>query len=264
MIQDLEVFMSKHDMESGARWSLQLSKELQDANFGILCLTPDNLQSSWLLFEAGALAKHIDERACGLLLNGLKPTDVAGPLSQFQHRSLQESELKILVKDINKRLPTHLSDEQLGMIFNKWWPDIERDYELAINRIGIDKASGQIRDEREILEEILTKVRTIERSIGISRLTPLSYGVRYILNESLEDLTENQIRLLTEFVTNDRRRIIKTREEIERDYDPPDLFHLIESGLVRKTSDGYVVIHDIIARLLSERLAKGEEIVNDN
>jgi len=67
-----------------SRWSIELSKELEAASFGILCLTPDNLNSAWLLFEAGALTKHAEGRACCLLFGGLRPADVSGPLSQFR------------------------------------------------------------------------------------------------------------------------------------------------------------------------------------
>jgi hypothetical protein len=78
MINDISPFLSRHDVESGTRWNLQLSQELRETEFGILCLTQNNLTSPWLLFEAGALTKHIEGRACGLLIGSLKATDVSG------------------------------------------------------------------------------------------------------------------------------------------------------------------------------------------
>ena len=81
MIQSLDVFMSKHDIESGARWTNELAQELERTSFGILCLTKESLSSSWLNFEAGALArKHAEGRACGLLLAGLGLWMFSGPL----------------------------------------------------------------------------------------------------------------------------------------------------------------------------------------
>jgi hypothetical protein len=38
MIQGADAFISKHDLESGTRWSLELAKELEESSFGILCL----------------------------------------------------------------------------------------------------------------------------------------------------------------------------------------------------------------------------------
>src|SRR5207253_2371159 len=57
MLQGLQVFMSQHDLESGSRWAVGLTSELSETNFGLICLTPDNLLSPWLLFEAGAITK---------------------------------------------------------------------------------------------------------------------------------------------------------------------------------------------------------------
>ena len=56
IIQSLEVFVSQHDIDSGARWNFRLVEELSNTNFGILCLTPENLNNTWLLFEAGLRA----------------------------------------------------------------------------------------------------------------------------------------------------------------------------------------------------------------
>ena len=102
MIQSLEVFMSKHDIESGTRWANELAQELEQTSFGILCLTKESLSSAWLNFEAGALVKHADGRACGLLLAGLGTADISGPLTQFQHRRFQQDEFLHLLKDINR------------------------------------------------------------------------------------------------------------------------------------------------------------------
>ena len=55
IIQDVEPYFSSEDIDKGARWSTDIAKELEEASFGILCVTRDNLQSQWLNFEAGAL-----------------------------------------------------------------------------------------------------------------------------------------------------------------------------------------------------------------
>jgi len=125
IIQGLDVFMSKHDMESGGRWSIQLAEELEEARFGILCLTPDNLDSPWILFEAGALTKHVEGRACGLLFGNLGPEDIVGPLSQFQNRSFTPEEFGALLADLNAGLPRPLSEQDLALTLRKWWADIE-------------------------------------------------------------------------------------------------------------------------------------------
>jgi hypothetical protein len=59
-IQIVRPFMSGHDLEAGARWPLHLMGELDKTDFGILCLTPENLGSSWIHFETGALSKRVE------------------------------------------------------------------------------------------------------------------------------------------------------------------------------------------------------------
>ena len=69
IIQNVEPFMSTEDIEKGARWLSTVHTELQDCHFGMICLTPENLGSQWIHFEAGALSKFIDRsRACRQLL----------------------------------------------------------------------------------------------------------------------------------------------------------------------------------------------------
>jgi hypothetical protein len=51
-------WVSGKDIQAGERWSLEVGKELEESNFGILCLTKDNLDAGWMLFEAGARCAH--------------------------------------------------------------------------------------------------------------------------------------------------------------------------------------------------------------
>ena len=162
MIQGLDVFMSKHDLESGTRWSDALARQLEGSNFGILCLTPENLTKPWLLYEAGALTKQLGGRACGVLLDAMSPTQDSGPLAQFQNRQFNETEIKQLVKDINISLEPSLEDDQIDLIFSKWWPDLQRDYQAAM-KIPVDTQVAPKRNEQDVLEEILVRMRTLER-----------------------------------------------------------------------------------------------------
>lgn len=76
VIQSVEPYFSSADIDKGARWSTDIAKELQDASFGILCVTKDNLSSAWLNFEAGALSKYIDQsKVCPFLID-LKPSEI--------------------------------------------------------------------------------------------------------------------------------------------------------------------------------------------
>jgi hypothetical protein len=80
-------------------------------------LTPENLMSPWLLFEAGAVAKRVDSRVWTYLF-GLGYTDVKDPLSQFQHTAATKEDTRKLIATLNHRLgegghPTRPIDQVL-------------------------------------------------------------------------------------------------------------------------------------------------------
>ena len=43
MLQSVEVFFSPEDIEKGANWDQTLATELSQSNYGIICLTQDNV-----------------------------------------------------------------------------------------------------------------------------------------------------------------------------------------------------------------------------
>ncbi len=61
VIQAIVPYVSSEDIDKGARWSTDIAKELEDSTFGILCVTRENINASWLTFEAGALSKTMDK-----------------------------------------------------------------------------------------------------------------------------------------------------------------------------------------------------------
>ena len=59
VLQGVEPYMSSESIEKGARWSTHIGKELEEARFGLVILTKENLSSRWLHFEAGAVANWL-------------------------------------------------------------------------------------------------------------------------------------------------------------------------------------------------------------
>lgn len=78
-------FLSK-DIGAGRTWGRDIAKTLEQCGFGILVLTPEkeNLTSSWILFEAGALAIHPGQARVAPLLVDMAPSQLTQPLSEFQ------------------------------------------------------------------------------------------------------------------------------------------------------------------------------------
>ena len=84
VIQSIMPYVSSEDIDKGARWSTDIAKELEDSTYGILCVTKENLEAPWLLFEAGALSKMMDKSSVCPFIFDLKRAEVKGPILQFQ------------------------------------------------------------------------------------------------------------------------------------------------------------------------------------
>ena len=155
VFQGLSVWMSQHDIHAGVRWDSALGIELEASSFGIVCLTPENLDSHWLTFEAGALSKAIQESRVVPYRFQLRTSDVGPPLSQFQGVDADEQGTLRLVISINEALGKPLPDDAaVARTFSHWWPDMR---ELLAD---IPKtAERDMRTERNLLEEILEIVR---------------------------------------------------------------------------------------------------------
>lgn len=154
-------FLSIADVEKGARWSSEIAGRLEKASAGVICLTPANINSQWILFEAGALSKTIKNTFVCPLLIGLKASDVKGPLAQFQFATTDKADMLLLFKTLNSAQGEHaLSDGNLETAFSLVWPKFEE----QLQNIPSEEAQMPLhRSERELLEELVELVRNLGR-----------------------------------------------------------------------------------------------------
>lgn len=160
VLQHVKPYFTPDDVQKGAKWDSEISAELQASNIGVICLTRDNTERPWILFEAGALAKEVGKaRVCPLLFN-LEPAELKGPLATFQSTKFTKDDFKLLVTTINSAaMDSKLEPSVLDSVFDKWWPDIN-DKVSGILAAGPDKTTKALRPDKEILMEILELVRT--------------------------------------------------------------------------------------------------------
>lgn len=158
VVHFLEPWVSSEDVSKGARWAADLARQLEDTNVGLICLTPDNLLAPWILFEAGALSKALERGLVCTYLFQVKPTDLTGPLVQFQATEATEKDTLKLLRTLNNLLgPNTRSEEQLYRSFTKWWPELAK----ALERVSRKTLGAtQIRSDRELLEEMLALLRS--------------------------------------------------------------------------------------------------------
>ena len=163
VIQAVKPYYSPDDITKGSRWTNEISKELEASRVGLICLTRDNLEAPWLMFEAGALSKNLDKSKVCPLLFDVQPTDIQGPLVQFQACSFGKDEFKKVVKMINSELGEgSLPGDVFDSVYEMWFPRLEE----KIQRLLSDHAKAKtvsLRSERELLEEILSLSRASAR-----------------------------------------------------------------------------------------------------
>ncbi len=97
----VDSWLSETDIAAGERWAEAVAKELEASNFGIICITGENLTSPWILFEAGSLAKSLQSSRVIPLLLDLEFSEISGPLAQFQAKKVDEEGLSEVIHSIN-------------------------------------------------------------------------------------------------------------------------------------------------------------------
>lgn len=162
VIQTIETYITVEDTDKGTRWFSEISEQLEETDFGIICVTPENKEAPWIHFEAGALAKKIDKSKVCPLLTNLKFSDLVGPLAQFQACNDTKDNMFGLVRSLNKELEKEIDDERLEKAFNIHWPEFEEKLSKAKEYVPV--ATEPRREEDDILSEILETVRNISRT----------------------------------------------------------------------------------------------------
>lgn len=134
VIHAIDPWVSSEDIKKGDRWSAQLAKQLDETSYGIICITPTNVQSPWLNFEAGALSRTIERSRVFPFLFGMSPSELKGPLAQFQITTFDKEDVRKLVKSLNQALaPSKIPPDRLHRMFEISWPSLQ----IAINNIDI-------------------------------------------------------------------------------------------------------------------------------
>jgi hypothetical protein len=159
VLQMVKPYFTPNDIEKGARWSSHISKELEASKIGLFCLTRENLNSPWIMFEAGAISKIVGESSVCPILFGIGKNDVTGPLSQFQLTTFDKEEMAKLIVTINEKCGEQkLLDKTMESVFEMWWTRLEKDVNEVVSRHS-KVVKEKIRSDRDLLEEILSLTR---------------------------------------------------------------------------------------------------------
>lgn len=209
VIQRIQPYYSDSDIEKGARWGTKIASELEASEYGLICLTPENREAPWIMFEAGALSKNIGiSRVCPILF-GLSPLDIQGPLVQFQAARYTKPDVKALLRSLNSCMSeSALPSAVLDVAFEKWWPDLESQIASVLAETNTD-AEGSKRTEKDLIEEVLTITRElakrnlrtdtyIDHPITVSLISRYTYLVKEIDKLGFRDSLFGALRFMLE------------------------------------------------------------------
>jgi hypothetical protein len=252
--QSVRLWLSKTDIDKGANWHIQLAEGLQDAQFGIICLTPENFTAPWLIFEAGAIFRAMVSSGRARVwtyLFHLKPTDVTGPLAEFQHTLAERGETRQLMQAINAAVERGseeaLLPERVDRRFNQWWPELEQ----VLQSIPEPQEKLEpIRSPTAMLEELLERMRSLEKHLinADPRLAKLEEEARVRAEMSL---AEKRIRWLISNVKSVSQNTETLRQAQAVINDTTALLQRLQSGELRFSSQAER-LHHLVMQLRKE------------
>jgi hypothetical protein len=165
LLQNTEPWLSDRDIAAGDRWSLEVGKKLEECQFGIICLTRENTEAPWVLFEAGALSKTLVTSAVCPYLYDVELQEIAGPLSQFQAKKADRASTLELVGAINQKAASPLPQQRLDELYDVLWAKLETKL-AAVPQTT--QPTPKLRSQPEVLEELVGSVRRLE--LRVSRI----------------------------------------------------------------------------------------------
>lgn len=174
VLQGVVPFISAKDIDKGSNWTVELARQLEEAQFGIICVTQENRNSPWLNYETGAITGSVESRVCPVLFE-LAKTEVDPPLAQLQLTSLDLEDIFLMMRSMNAVAGTNLSEHDLRDAVEIWWPKLEE--RLAVVPQGMTGVPASTPPEpeqpkvsdRELLEELLDLVRNLRRDVSPTR-----------------------------------------------------------------------------------------------
>lgn len=173
VLQASQPWISTRHIERGSLWFSEINEKLRDVSVGIVCLTQENRNKPWILFETGALAKGLSgNRVCTFLVD-LAPSDLVDPLAQFNHTLPEEASVRELVKTLNMCMgDSALEDRVLEKIFDVYWPSFLEEFSKALND-NPQNVTIAPRKDKDILAEILENTRALGRRVGTLEKTSM-------------------------------------------------------------------------------------------
>jgi TIR domain len=124
VIEGLEPPFISFRIEPGKQWQEEIGNALRRSGAGLVCVTPESLDSHWIHFEAGALASAVNQKP--LFLYSYRVERLTDPLQAYQSRATTCDGTWDIVKTIARAMKGDAVGAALESRFNQEWPKLAR------------------------------------------------------------------------------------------------------------------------------------------
>jgi hypothetical protein len=166
MLQSITCWMSENDIPKGKPWFDELTKALNSIIFTIVCVTPENTASPWMLWESGFLssASQLGDRHTVPLAIKMNKESLGGPLSVYQATDTSREDMLRLVVRINAAVTEdkRITNEILERTFALIWPELEKELLAAASAV-VEEKPAPVETRPVQLAEILALLRQQQR-----------------------------------------------------------------------------------------------------
>lgn len=202
-------------MPAGVRWFDEIGKALEGTDFGIICVTPENVGNPWLNFEAGAIGKRLGEARVVPYLIGMRKSDLptALPLSQFNARRADREDTLRVMQTINDLLDEKVEPARLERAFSSNWMRLETAIEESLGRgpaeqppdRGIEGRLDDIQNQLKRLNRLLTprKPKLARAKLSRGGQDPAKIPVMRFESDEVAGVTADQLRSILSSSTGD-------------------------------------------------------------
>lgn len=131
-------WVSSEDIAKGKLWWDELHGFLGSVKVALIIVTPENAQSPWLYYEAGAIAAKLSVGAsvCPYLV-GVPIKLIQGtPLSPFQCTEADKADTLKLIRSLNRGLAVPHDAGLIDGTFNTKWSQLKRKLEKAAESLA--------------------------------------------------------------------------------------------------------------------------------
>lgn len=188
VVQDADVYVSSQDIAKGERWLGNVGTNLSDHDFGLVVVTPENLNAPWIQFEAGALSKSVKSRVIPLLCGFNAIEAVNNPLTQFQYAVVSEEDLYRVLEEINRSSKKPLDEQRLKSSYYKWFPDFHEQFSNIALTHPKSSAKAKDTDRLDVIESALGQIMKELRNIAQQKGNMNLVGVYKSLPEADDSL----------------------------------------------------------------------------